>query len=73
MKNKIESKIKMLKILGIERTSVETIARNSVDLVISLVILKSLTSLATVENCPANGIRESIMIAKSKQFQPFLK
>jgi hypothetical protein len=73
MKNKIESKIKMLKILGIECTSVETIARNSVDLVMSLVILKSRTSLATVENCPAIGIRESMMIAKSKQFQPSLK
>jgi hypothetical protein len=40
----------MLKILGIERTSVDTIARSSVDFVISLVILSSLINLATVEN-----------------------
>ena len=40
----------MLNILGMERTSVDTIARSSVDLVTSLVILRSLTSLAIVEN-----------------------
>ena len=73
MKNNIEIKIGMLNILGIERTSIEMIARNSVDLVMSLVILKSLTSLATVGDCPIIGTTESMMIAKSKQFQPSLK
>jgi hypothetical protein len=73
MKKRIESRIKMLTMLGIERTRVDTIARSSVDFVISLVILSSLTSLAAVENWPANGISERIMIAKSKQFQPSLK
>ncbi len=63
----------MLNILGIERTRVDTIARSSVDFVISLIILSSLMSLATVENCPAIGMRDNIMIAKSKQFQPSLK
>ena len=63
----------MLNMLGIDRTSVDAIARSSVDFVINLVILSSLTSLATVENPPVNGISESIMIAKSKQFQPSLK
>lgn len=63
----------MLNMLGIERTSVDTIARSSADFVISLVILSSLTSLAIVENWPAIGIRDSMMIAKSKQFQTSLK
>lgn len=54
--------------LGIERTSVDTIARNLADFVINLVILSSLTSLAMVENWPA-VVRDKTMIAKSKQFQ----
>lgn len=63
----------MLKMLGIEQTSVDTIARNSVDFVISLVILSSLINLATVENWPAIGKTDDIMIEKSKQFQASLK
>lgn len=73
IKKRIESRIKMLNVLGFERTSVGTINRSYVDFVINLVILSSLMSLATVENCPAIGIRDNIMIAKSKQFQPSLK
>ncbi len=73
MKKRIESRIIMLNMLGIERTSVDTIARSSVDFVISLVILSSLTSLAIVENWPAVGKRDRIMIVKSKQFQASLK
>lgn len=59
--------------LGIERTSEETIARSSVDFVTSLVILSSLTNLAIVEKRPEVGKRDKIMIAKSKQFQGSLK
>ncbi len=73
MKKRIESRIKMLNMLGIDRTSVDTIARSSLDFVINLVILNSLISLATVENPTVTGIIESIMIAKSKQFQPSQK
>ena len=50
LQKRIERRINMLKMLGIERTSVDTIARSSVDFVISLVILSSLINLATVEN-----------------------
>ena len=45
-----EESTRILNILGIERTSVDTIARNSADFVTNLVILSSLTSLAIVEN-----------------------
>jgi hypothetical protein len=68
MKKRIENRIKILSILGIDRTSVDTIARNSADFVTNLVILSNLTSLAIVENCPA-VVRDKTMIAKSKQFQ----
>lgn len=61
-------RIRILNMLGIERTSVDTIARNSADFVINLVILSSLTSLAMVENWPT-VVRDKTMIAKSKQFQ----
>jgi hypothetical protein len=60
----------MLNILGIERTSVDTIARSSVDFVISLVILSNRINLAIVENWPVVGKTDRIMIAKSRQFQP---
>ena len=43
--------------LGIERIRVDTIARSSMDLVTSLVILSNLTSLAIVENWPEVGMR----------------
>jgi hypothetical protein len=59
MKKRIEKRIKILSILGIDRTIVDTIARNSADFV---------TNLAIVENCPA-VVRDKTMIAKSKQFQ----
>ena len=63
----------MLNILGIERTSVDTIVRSSVDFVINLVILSNLINLAIVEKWPVAGKTDKIMIAKSKQFQPSLK
>jgi hypothetical protein len=63
IKNSIESKIRILNMLGIELTRVVTIARSSLDFVTNLVILSSLTSLAIVENWPAIGIRDRIMIA----------
>ena len=63
----------MLNILGIERTSVDTIVRSSVDFVINLVILSNLINLAIVEKWPVVGKTDKIMIAKSKQFQPSLK
>jgi hypothetical protein len=68
MKKRIEKRIKILSILGIDRTIVDTIARNSADFVTNLVILSNLTNLAIVENFPA-VVRDKTMIAKSKQFQ----
>jgi hypothetical protein len=53
MKKRIEKRIKILSILGIDRTIVDTIARNSADFVTNLVILSNLTNLAIVENFPA--------------------
>ena len=72
MKKRIEKRIRILNMLGIDRTSVDTIARNSADFVTNLVIRSNLTSLAMVENCPA-VVRDKTMIAKSKQFQGSLK
>jgi hypothetical protein len=73
MKNRMERRIRILNMLGIERIRVDTIARSSMDLVTSLVILSNLTSLAIVENWPEVGMRDSIMMAKSKQFHGSLK
>jgi hypothetical protein len=73
MKKRMERRIRILNMLGIERIRVDTIARSSMDLVTSLVILSNLTSLAIVENWPEVGMRDNIMMAKSKQFHGSLK
>lgn len=73
MKKRMERRIRILNMLGIERIRVDTIARSSMDLVTSLVILSNLTSLAIVENWPEVGMRDNIMMAKSNQFHCSLK